>query len=600
MTSISSTTFESFNFNPALLKSINDSGYSSPTPIQSATIPIVLSGRDLMGCAQTGTGKTAAFILPILQKIASEKKSGRGPRVLVLAPTRELAMQVKDAASKYAKHLRSLKIISIIGGASYSVQHKQLSQTVDLLIATPGRLIDHLESGRVDLSNLEMLILDEADRMLDMGFLEDVEYIASATPESRQTLMFSATFDKSITKLAQRLLKKPEHVNITQQKSQHKQIEQRLHYANSQTHKERILLDSLSSSAVELAIIFTGTKRSADELTETIRESGFEAAALHGDMPQRKRIRTLDKMRQGELRILVATDVAARGIDVTGISHVFNYDLPRTGEDYVHRIGRTGRAGATGTAISFVIPKERQLLKRIEQFIGHEIVLADSSSAPSSKFQRDPKPTANQNDRVSKRTQDIKARKKSKPEFKNKFVDKRANKEHGNFSRKTNFNDRNYNRQESFGDIQEKRKFNNGRPFRKITDKSKNSSTDYKFDTQINNERKRKGFNTSQAAGGYTERKYGGDFKGSSQEPNGRRRNTNMNKKTQKDQSRTEFNGHARANNKKSDKAYRFKGDNENNKRTSTNKKRYENHKSNNKNDKIDKDKSGLWSFLFE
>ncbi|MBZ0093101.1 MAG: DEAD/DEAH box helicase, partial [Sulfuricellaceae bacterium] len=261
----------------------------------------------------------------------------------------------------------------ILGGMPYPLQNKLLSQPIEILVATPGRLIDHLKSGRIDFSRLEMIVLDEADRMLDMGFIDDVETITAATPASRQTLLFSATFEGSIAKLAQRLLKDPKRIQTASQQARHENIEQRLHFADDMAHKNKLLEHFLADVDLTQAIVFTSTKRDADELAERLFAQGHEAAALHGDMSQRERNRTLTQMRRGAIRVLVATDVAARGIDVAGISHVFNYDLPKFAEDYVHRIGRTGRAGATGIAVSFASQRDHMHLKRIERFIGLDI-----------------------------------------------------------------------------------------------------------------------------------------------------------------------------------------------------------------------------------
>ena len=365
--------FEKLNLHPSILQAIAESGYTSPTPIQAEAIPEVLAGHDLMASAQTGTGKTAAFILPALQRLAepSESKS-RGPRVLVLTPTRELANQVNDAARKYSKFMR-VKTVSILGGMPYPLQNKLLSQPVDILVATPGRLIDHLERGRVDFSRLEMLVLDEADRMLDMGFIDDVEKIAAATPASRQTLLFSATLEGTIANLAKRLLKDPKRIQMATQQAKHENIEQRLHIVDDMAHKNRLLQHLLTDVDVKQAIVFTSTKRDADMLAEDLFAMGHQAAALHGDMNQGARNRTLTRMRSGAIRVLVATDVAARGIDVAGISHVINFDLPKFAEDYVHRIGRTGRAGSQGVAVSFASGKDVMNLKKIERFTGHAI-----------------------------------------------------------------------------------------------------------------------------------------------------------------------------------------------------------------------------------
>lgn len=374
---------------PVIQKAINHAGYTDTTPVQKAALPIACSGKDLIAIAQTGTGKTAGFVLPALQRLLdSQPGRGRGPRILILAPTRELALQVKDSAEKYAKFMHSLNIVSVLGGMSYFTQNKQLSKPVDILIATPGRLLDHLERGRIDFSRLEMLILDEADRMLDMGFFDDVERIVNATPATRQTLMFSATFDKPIARLAERLLQNPERVDIATGKARHTQIEQSVHYVTSTKHKKQLLLQLLENDAIEQAIIFTSTKRLADELADDLQEHGYAAAALHGDMRQQVRNRTLDLLRRGRIRYLVATDVAARGIDVASISHVFNYDLPRVIEDYVHRIGRTGRAGAFGTAISLATLKEKGLVKRIERYIGHNIAIHKAGEFKGANSQR--------------------------------------------------------------------------------------------------------------------------------------------------------------------------------------------------------------------
>ncbi|MDP2828323.1 MAG: DEAD/DEAH box helicase [Sulfuricellaceae bacterium] len=367
--------FESLNLNPSILKAIVESGYTEPTAIQSEAIPVVLAGHDLMASAQTGTGKTAAFMLPALHKLATPSAvKSKGPRVLVLTPTRELATQVNDAARKYGKTLR-VNTVSILGGMPYPLQNKLLSGFVDILVATPGRLIDHIDRGRIDFSRLEMLILDEADRMLDMGFIEDVEKIAAATPASRQTLLFSATLDGNIGKLATRLLKDPKRIQIAAQQDRHENIEQRLHYVDDLAHKNRLLQHLVTDTDLKQAIVFTSTKRDADMLAEDLFAQGHSAAALHGDMNQGARNRTLTKLRRGGIRILVATDVAARGIDVPGISHVINFDLPKFAEDYVHRIGRTGRAGASGIAVSFASHKDMMHLKRIERFTGQNITL---------------------------------------------------------------------------------------------------------------------------------------------------------------------------------------------------------------------------------
>ncbi|MDP3282002.1 MAG: DEAD/DEAH box helicase, partial [Nitrosomonas sp.] len=366
--------FEDLNLNPSIIKAIQDAGYTTPTPIQKQAIPELLSGHDIMASAQTGTGKTAAFMLPALHLLATPAKTpGRGPRVLVLTPTRELALQVSEAALKYGKYLPRTKVVSILGGMPYPLQNKLLSQPVDILVATPGRLIDHIQRGRIDFKRLEMLVLDEADRMLDMGFIDDVETIAAATPATRQTLLFSATLDGAIDKVAAKLLKSPKRIQVASQKARLDNIEQRLHYVDDMSHKNRLLNHVLRDEALKQAIVFTATKRDADTLADNLYAQGYAAAALHGDMNQRERTRTLTKLRSGGLRVLVATDVAARGIDIADITHVINFDLPKFAEDYVHRIGRTGRAGAAGIAVSFASNRDSAHLTKIERYTGQRI-----------------------------------------------------------------------------------------------------------------------------------------------------------------------------------------------------------------------------------
>ena len=365
--------FENLNLNAAILKAIAETGYTEPTPIQAQAIPEIMAGHDLMASSQTGSGKTAAFILPALNRLATPSAlPGKGPRVLVLTPTRELAQQVCDAATKYGKNMR-FKIISILGGMPYPVQNRMLSGNVDILVATPGRLIDHLERGRIDFSRLEVLILDEADRMLDMGFVDDVERIAQATPKTRQTLLFSATLDGVVGNLASRLLKTPKRISVSAAKDKHENIEQRMMFADDVAHKNKMLSHLLTDVDMNQALVFTSTKREADSLADRLSAQGLSVAALHGDMNQRERNRTLLNMRNGSVRILVATDVAARGLDVRGISHVINFDLPKFAEDYVHRIGRTGRGGSSGIAISFASNRDAQMLKRIERYTEQSI-----------------------------------------------------------------------------------------------------------------------------------------------------------------------------------------------------------------------------------
>ncbi|WP_297503877.1 DEAD/DEAH box helicase [Ferrovum sp.] len=365
--------FEHLNLDPRLLSAVTEAGYTVPTPVQAQAIPALLTGSDLMVTSRTGSGKTAAFMLPALHRLATRPLTGKGPRLLVLSPTRELASQITEAAKTYGKNLKQIRTVTLLGGTPYPVQNRNLARPYDILVATPGRLLDQMDSRRVDLSQVEMFVLDEADRMLDMGFIDDVKRIASATPATRQTLMFSATFDKPIARLAETLLREPVRIEATSLKAAHENIDQRLHYVDNLAHKNRLLAHLLTDIELNQAIIFTATKRDADLLADDLSGQGHSAAALHGDMHQGARNRTLDGLRHGRLRVLVATDVAARGIDVPGISHVINYDLPKVAEDYVHRIGRTGRAGNKGIAISLASSRDFLQLQRIERFTGKSI-----------------------------------------------------------------------------------------------------------------------------------------------------------------------------------------------------------------------------------
>ncbi|MBV2182713.1 MAG: DEAD/DEAH box helicase [Castellaniella sp.] len=383
--------FDSLGLGPKLVSALREQGIDTPTSVQSAAIPKALAGHDLMVSSQTGSGKTAAFMLPALERLSHNTGTGgRGVQVLVLAPTRELAMQVADATRGYAKNIAGLRIATVVGGMPYGAQIKSLSRRVDVLVATPGRLLDHLQARRVNLSTVQTLVLDEADRMLDMGFIEDIETIVAATPADRQTLLFSATLDGTVAKLAANLMREPQRIEITAPHQKHANITQHLLYADDKAHKLRLLDHLLRDTSLDQAIVFTATKRGADDLADHLSGEGFSAAALHGDMNQRQRTRTLGLMQNGRVRVLVATDVAARGIDVQTITHAVNYDLPLQAEDYVHRIGRTGRAGRDGQAITLAVHAERHKVRRIEHFIGQAI---PSETIPGLEPQRSVRPT---------------------------------------------------------------------------------------------------------------------------------------------------------------------------------------------------------------
>ncbi len=389
-------TFEALGLHPTVLKALADAGYRKPTPVQAQAIPAALEGRDLMVSSQTGSGKTAAFMLPAIHMFASISKqpaaqdanherqttrsSGNRPRfqpaqpkMLVLTPTRELALQVTAATEKYGAQIRRLKAVSILGGMPYPKQMQLLSRNPEILVATPGRLIDHMRAGKINFSHLQILVLDEADRMLDMGFIDDIEKIVDVTPKSRQTLLFSATLAGLVGKMAQKITRNPLVINVAGPSNRQENIQQRVHFVDDFSHKGRLLDHLLRDVNIDQAVVFTATKRDADAISERLSIAGFSTAALHGDMHQGVRNRTLNALRNGRIRVLVATDIAARGIDVPTITHVFNFDLAKSPEDYVHRIGRTGRAGRNGLAISLVHHAEYRNVKNIERFTKQEI-----------------------------------------------------------------------------------------------------------------------------------------------------------------------------------------------------------------------------------
>ena len=364
--------FETFKFTQEINKAITESGYAEPTPIQKKSIPEILENKHVLASAQTGTGKTAAFVLPILELLHQDKNKVRGPRVLIVSPTRELANQITDSVRKYGRHL-NINSATVVGGMSYKLQNKLLSKPLDILIATPGRLLDLFKQGKIKFKDTKIMVLDEADKMLDMGFVPDIRKIFNATTKQQQMLMFSATLDNSVSKIASEFLRNPITISIKPDTKGHSNIQQSLYYVDNQFHKQQLLKHFLADNNLNQAIIFTATKRQADKLTDDLYHSDFKTAALHGDMSQGSRTKTINRFKKNEIKVLVATDLASRGIDVKDITHVFNYDMPRFAEDYIHRIGRTGRANKKGLALSFVSPTDREHLRKIERFTGMKI-----------------------------------------------------------------------------------------------------------------------------------------------------------------------------------------------------------------------------------
>jgi superfamily II DNA/RNA helicase len=369
--------FSTLGLDSTLLDNLSRLGYTEPTPVQREAIPAVLAGGDLLVSSQTGSGKTAAFVLPGLQRLRTPSaRPGIGPRMLVLTPTRELALQVQKATHGYCSGQR-IHTACLVGGMPFSRQLEQVRKPVDIVIATPGRLKDHMDRGSVELSRVELLVLDEADRMLDMGFQEEIDSIVGRAPKERQTLLFSATLAGVVGHLAGRVTRNPKRVEIVRREETKPDITQHALIADNDAHKDRMLDALLREVDVSQALVFTAMKRTAADLTLTLIGKGFTAAALHGDMHQTERARALKQVRDGKMRVLVATDVAARGIDVPGINLVVNYDAPRQAEDYVHRIGRTGRAGRAGIAVTFLGHADRHLVRQIERFTGNRVSLME-------------------------------------------------------------------------------------------------------------------------------------------------------------------------------------------------------------------------------
>ena len=372
-------TFADLGLSDQLLRAVDDSGYSDPTPIQRGAIPSVLMGRDLVGIAQTGTGKTASFVLPMIDILAHGRSRALMPRSLILEPTRELAAQVSENFEKYGKY-HKLSMALLIGGVQMGDQIKALEKGVDVLIATPGRLMDLFQRGKILLNGCELLVIDEADRMLDMGFIPDIEEICSKLPKNRQTLLFSATMPPPIQKLAQKFLNEPKRIEVARPATANINIEQKLVRVEG-SKKREVLRDLLRADEVRNAIIFCNRKTTVRELTTSLRRSGFAAGQIHGDMDQSDRIAEFERFKRDEINILVASDVAARGLDVKGVSHVINFDVPWQPDDYIHRIGRTGRAGATGTAITLATREDNEAVAAIEKLTGTKISPAEKAKA---------------------------------------------------------------------------------------------------------------------------------------------------------------------------------------------------------------------------
>ena len=368
--------FDDLGLLPELLKAVHEAGYTEPTPIQAQAIPVVLEGKDVMGGAQTGTGKTAGFVLPLLQRLARHASTSPSParhpvRALILTPTRELAMQVHESVQTYGKYV-PLRDLVVYGGVDIKPQTEALRKGVEIVVATPGRLLDHVQQKSVNFNSVEVLVLDEADRMLDMGFIPDIKRILAMLPKERQSLLFSATFSEEIKKLADSMLKAPVLIEVARRNAVTETVTHRMHPV-AQDHKRQLLAHILKTSSLKQVLVFVGTKFGASRLAVYLDKQGIEATAIHGDKSQQQRTEALEAFKSGRARVLVATDVAARGLDIDDLPHVINFELPHVPEDYVHRIGRTGRAGKEGDATSLVSPEERGKLAEIEKLIKRPI-----------------------------------------------------------------------------------------------------------------------------------------------------------------------------------------------------------------------------------
>lgn len=395
--------FNNFNFSQPILKALQDHGYTKATPIQEQAIPVILEHRDLLGCAQTGTGKTAAFSLPILEKL-QHQSSQPGIKALILAPTRELAAQIGDSLTAYSKYLRISHTV-IFGGVSQHTQVQRIRRGVDIVVATPGRLLDLMEQGIFNLNKLEILVLDEADRMLDMGFINDIRKIIKKTPASRQTLLFSATMPDAIKQLTVSILRNPAQVSVSPVSSVATAIDQSVYFVDKNNKKD-LLKHVISEKSMRNVLVFTKTKHGADKVAIALNKSGIKSEAIHGNKSQNARQRALDNFKNNATKVLVATDIAARGIDVTDLHYVINFELPNVPETYVHRIGRTGRAGASGAALSFCDSEERAFLKDINRIIKKDITVVSehpyADIAPVQKSNVFARPQRNSNPRSSR------------------------------------------------------------------------------------------------------------------------------------------------------------------------------------------------------
>ena len=398
--------FADLGLSDQLLRAITDSGYSEATPIQAQAIPSVLMMRDLIGIAQTGTGKTASFVLPMIDILAEGRSRARMPRSLILEPTRELAAQVAENFEKYGKY-HKLSMALLIGGVQMGDQVKALEKGVDVLIATPGRLMDLFGRGKIMLNDCTLLVIDEADRMLDMGFIPDIEEICTKLPTNRQTLLFSATMPGPIKKLADKFLSNPKQIEVSRPASANLQIEQRIVEVSSRGKKDA-LIDILRAEDVTTAIVFSNRKTTVRELSQSLSRAGFKAGQIQGDMDQSERIKELDRFKAGDITVLVASDVAARGLDIKGVSHIVNYDVPWHPDDYVHRIGRTGRAGATGKAFTLMTPEDAEAVAQIEKLTSTKIERVGKSSssakAPAKEAVRDEEAAAAKPARRARKT----------------------------------------------------------------------------------------------------------------------------------------------------------------------------------------------------